>query len=59
MLIHRVETGQHFAELIRANGDHQGKPDSRIVRVTATNPVPELEHVGGIYAKLFHLLRVC
>src|SRR5947209_3343211 len=58
MLVHRMEASQHLAELIWANSDHQRKTDSRIVGVATANPVPELEHVGGIDPELLYLLGV-
>src|SRR5947208_10047071 len=58
MLVHCVEASQHLVELIGANSDHQGKTDGRVVGVAAANPVPELEHVGGIDPELLYLLSI-
>src|SRR5437870_1794454 len=55
MLVHSVEASQHLTELIGTKSDHQGKPDSRVIGVATTNPVPKLEHVGGINPELLHL----
>ena len=52
VLVDRVEALQHRAEMIRADGQHGRKPDRRIHRVAAADPVPELEHVGGVDAEL-------
>src|SRR5712691_2485216 len=54
-----MEARQHLAKAVGANSDHQGKANSRVVGVAAADPVPELEHVGGIDAELLHLLGIC
>src|ERR1700752_376802 len=58
MLVHLVEAVQHGAEMIWSNGDHRRKADRRIHRVTAADPIPEREHIGGITAELRHSRRV-
>src|SRR5215470_17768561 len=52
MLIHLVETIQHGAEVIRTNRNHRRKANRRIHRVATANPIPELEHVGGVDTEL-------
>ena len=58
MLVHRVKSIQHRAEVLRADGQHRGKADGRIHRVTPADPVPESEHVGGVNAELRHFRGV-
>src|SRR5437867_9649437 len=58
MLIHLVEPVQHGAEMVRPDGDHRRKADRRIHRVTAADPIPELEHLGGINAELRYFRRI-
>jgi hypothetical protein len=52
MLVHRVEAGQHGAEIVRPHGDHGGQADRAVHRIAAADPVPEAENVGGIDAEL-------
>lgn len=52
VLIHFMATTEEILKVLVANGDGNGKTDSRPERVTATNPIPELEHVLSINAKL-------
>ena len=59
VLIHRMESGEHFAEVVRAEGDHVGEADGGIHRIAAPYPIPEAEHVGGVDAELGDLLGVC
>ena len=59
VLVHRMESGEHFAEVVRAEGDHVGEADGGIHRIAAPYPIPEAEHVGGVDAKLGDLLGVC
>ena len=49
---------EHGAEIVRPDGDHGGKADGRIHRITAADPVPETEHVGGVDAELRHFLGI-
>ena len=58
VLVHLVEAGEHRAEIVRADGEHRRKPDRRVHRVAAADPIPEAEHVGGVDAELRDLLRV-
>ena len=58
VLVHRVEAGEHLAERVGADRDHQRQPDRRVERVATADPVPELEHVRGVDAELRDLLRV-
>ena len=52
-----AEAGEHLAELLGTDGDHQREADRGVVRVAAADPVPELEHVGGVDAELRDLRR--
>ena len=56
--IHLMEAVQHFAKVIRTDGQHGRQADGRIHRVAATHPVPELEHVAWIDAEPSHLCFV-
>src|SRR5262245_13180593 len=58
VLVHLMETVKHGSKIVRPNGNHRGKAYGRIHRVTAADPIPELEHVGGIDTKLRHFLGV-
>ena len=58
VLVHRVEAGEHRAELPGADRDHRREADGRVHRVATADPVPELEHVRGVDAELVHLLGV-
>ena len=59
VLIHRMESGEHFAEVVRAEGDHVGEADGGIHRIAPPYPIPEAEHVGGVDAELGDLLGIC
>lgn len=52
VFIHRVRAGEQFNEVIEAYGQNDGQTDGRPQRVTAANPVPELEHVRGVDTEL-------
>src|SRR5699024_6602309 len=58
VLIHGVETGQNVTEVLLANGQHERETNSGVKGVTATDPVPETKHVGGVNTKLGNPLRV-
>ena len=58
VLVHLVEAVEHGAEILRADGEHGREADSGIHRVAPADPVPKLEHVGGIDAELRHLFRI-
>ena len=58
MLVDRVESAEEFAKGSRPDGDHQRKPNRGVDRVTATDPIPELEHVGGVNSELGNFGRV-
>lgn len=58
VLVHRMESGKHFAEVVRAEGDHVGEADGGIHRIAAPHPIPEAEHVGGVDAELGDFLGV-
>ena len=59
VLVHRMESGEHFAEVVRAEGDHVGEADGGIHRIAAPYPIPEAEHIGGVDAELGDLLGIC
>lgn len=58
VLVHLVSTSKQLAKVLKADADADGKTNGRPERVAATNPVPELEHVGLVNAKLGHTLGV-
>src|SRR6266446_7158513 len=58
MLVHGVESGEHLVELFRAKSDHQGQAYGGVIGVATTDPVPELEHVGGVDTEFRHLLGI-
>lgn len=58
MLVHLVGTVEQLLEVIKADRQADGETDGRPKRVSATNPVPELEHVGFGNTKLGHTLGV-
>ena len=58
MLVHLVEAVEHGAEILRSDGNHRRKPYSRVHRITAADPVPELEHIRGVDAELRHFSGV-
>ena len=55
--VHRVEAGEHGAEVVGADGDHGAEADGGVHGVAAADPVPEAEHVGGVDAELGDELR--
>ncbi len=58
VLVDGVEAVQHGAEVVGADRQHGGEADGGIHRIAAADPVPELEHVGGVDAELGDLLGV-
>src|SRR5262249_38370936 len=48
VLVHLLEAAEHGPEVFRSYGDHRRQADCRVHRVAPADPVPELEHVGGI-----------
>ena len=58
VLVHRAEPGEHLAESLRSDGDHQRQPDRRVEAVAPADPVPEPEHVLGVDPELGDLVRV-
>ena len=58
MLVHLVETAEHGAEMLGADGEHRGETDRRIHRVAPAHPIPKFKHVGGVDAELRHFLGV-
>ena len=59
VLVHGPEAGQHLPEAVGPDGHHDRQADGRGVRVATADPVPELEHVGGVDAEGGHLGRCC
>lgn len=51
VLVHLVSTAEELLKVIKANVDGNRQANGRPERVTATNPVPELEHVLWVNAK--------
>ena len=58
MLVHLVKAVEHGAEMLRANGQHGRQADGGYHGVAPTDPIPELEHVGGIDPELRHFRGV-
>jgi hypothetical protein len=58
MFVDRVEALEHGAEVFRADRKHGGKADCGVHRVASADPIPELEHVGGIDAEFRDLLGI-
>lgn len=58
MLVHLVGTIEQLLEVVKADRQADGETDRGPKRVSATNPVPELEHVGFGNTKLRHTLGV-
>lgn len=54
MLVHFISAGEQFAELLRADRDHDRQTHRRPQRITAADPVPHLEHVFFRDAELDH-----
>ncbi|KAG1649233.1 hypothetical protein GQR58_029198 [Nymphon striatum] len=54
-----AEALEKFVEGVRTNGAHQREPDSSVDRVTAADPIPELEHVRRVDTERFDPLGVC
>ncbi|GMR55918.1 hypothetical protein PMAYCL1PPCAC_26113, partial [Pristionchus mayeri] len=50
--IDQIRASQKLLEVVEANVDGDREADGRPEGVTATNPIPELEHVGGVDAEL-------
>ena len=53
-----VEAGKHLREGVGADREHRGKPDRRVHRVPAADPVPEAERVRRIDPELLDRLEV-
>jgi hypothetical protein len=51
MFVDGMEALEHGAEVIRTDRQHGRKTDRRVHRVTAADPVPELEHVRRVDAE--------
>ena len=58
MFVHRGRAGQQLNEVVVAHGENDRQTNRRPQGVTATNPVPELEHIGSINAELTNGFRV-
>ena len=55
MFVHRMKTGQHRAEILRADGNHRRKANRRIHRIPAADPIPKPKHIFRINAEFLHL----
>ena len=58
MLVHLSKAMEHRMKILRANCDHGRKPNGRVHRIPATDPIPKAEHVGRIDSKLGNLCRI-
>ena len=58
MFVHRVEPGQHPAEIVRPYRQHQRQANGRVLGIAPADPIPELKHISRIYAELADLLGV-
>ena len=58
MLIHRVRAIEERNKILVSDAQHDGKADGAPKRVASADPVPKLEHVCGIDAKIAYLFRV-
>src|SRR5215510_1098838 len=58
VLVHLVKTVEHGGEMLRADGQHSRQANGGGHGVAPTDPVPELEHVGGINPELRHFRGV-
>ncbi len=52
VFVHRVRAGEQLNKVVEAHGEDDGQTDRGPQRVTATHPVPELEHVCSINTEL-------
>ena len=59
MQVHRVEAGQHGAEIFRTDRNHGGEAHRGADRVAAADPVPQAEAVGRCDAKGGNAGGVC
>ena len=53
-----MRAGQQFNEVVKADRQDDRQANRRPQRVTTADPVPELEHVGGVDPKLTHRFRI-
>ena len=58
VFVHRVRAVEQLREMLHAQIHHDRQTDGRPQRIAPADPVPELEHVGGIDAELGHALGV-
>lgn len=58
VLVHRVRAFEHLDEFVVADAEDDGQADGAPERVTAADPVPEAEHIGGVDAEFLHVLLV-
>ena len=58
MFVHRVRAGEQLNKVVETNGQNDGQANRRPQRVTAANPVPELEHVRRVDTKLANRFAV-
>ena len=54
VLVHGMRAFKQLDEVLHAQIDHDRQADRRPQRIAPANPIPELEHVGGIDAELAH-----
>lgn len=59
VLVHLVGARQKLVEVVESDVEGDREADGGPERVAASDPIPELEHVGGIDAELSHGLGVC
>lgn len=59
VLVHLVGSGQELVEVVESDVKGDRETDGGPERVAASDPVPELEHVGGIDSELCDRLSVC
>src|SRR5262249_26546147 len=50
-IVDRMKPFQHRAEVVGADREHGRQTDSGVHGVAPADPVPELEHVGGVDAE--------
>ena len=58
MLVHDVGAVEQRVEMFHADEQRQRQADRAPQRIAPANPIPKLEHVGGIDAERGHCLRV-
>jgi hypothetical protein len=48
VLVHLVSSEEEFVEVVGTDEEHDGETDGGPERVSATDPIPEFEHVVGV-----------